>query len=97
MQLSHHLQLTIAAVYELSWPSVQAYGTTALATMKLHHAVHHVGDQMATQGFPAQFQELWIERMVGYVKELVHGNANADPEITAVKVHLTKVAAARSR
>lgn len=64
--------------------------------MKLQHAVHDC-NQMTTQGFPAQVQELWSERVVGDVKELVHGNANTNPKITAVNVHLTGVVAARSR
>lgn len=73
--------------------NIQAYKGTALATLKLHYALEHVATQMACLGFLFKFQEYWIERMVHEVKDDVHGNANVNPEVTAVKVLLCRVAA----
>lgn len=68
-----------------------------MSTIKLHYALYHVADQMATLGFLYKFQEYWIERMVGYVKDSIHGNSTRCPEVTFAKVHLTKLAAAHCR
>lgn len=76
---------------------MQAYRGTALATLKLHYALHHVGDQMACLGHLDKFQEYWVERMVHELKALTRGNASRNAEVTFVKVLLCARAAASSR
>lgn len=78
-------------------PSVQAYQGTALCTIKLHYAMHHVPVIMASHGFLHKFQELWIERMVADVKDSIHGNAKQRVENTYVHVELCRRAATESR
>lgn len=76
---------------------MQAYQGTALSTIKLHYARFHMGDLMASHGFLDKFQEYWIERMVGDVKDCIHGNARQKMEATYVRVHLCRRGAVRSR
>ena len=76
---------------------LQAYQGTALSTIKLHFARYHVADLMASHGFLDKFQEYWIERMVGDVKESIHGNAKHNVESTYVRVHLCRRGATKSR
>lgn len=76
---------------------MQAYGGTALATLKLHYARCHVADQMATHGFLDKFQEYWVERMIGDIQDSVNRNARHNAELTYVKIQLCRRAAIRSR
>ena len=52
---------------------------------------------MASHGFLDKFQEYWIERMVGDVKDSIHGNAKHHVESTYVRVHLCRRGATKSR
>ena len=52
---------------------------------------------MASQGTLDKMQEYWIERMVGDIKDLVHGNATHNSDVTAVKVLLCRMAARKCR
>lgn len=95
-QLHVHLYMYTCAQGHAK-PCFQAYGATAISTIKLHLALHHIGDQMATHGSLDKLQEYWIERMVGYVTDSIHGNSKVHPEATFSKVHLTRSAVIRCR
>lgn len=75
---------------------VQTYGGK-LATFKLHCAARHIPDQLRCCGPGAHHLELWIERMVGYMKEDVRARVRQFPELTFVKGHLMHRATLRRR
>lgn len=70
------------------YTTVQAFRHTAISTYKLHVAVNHIGDIIATHGLLDKFQEYWIERMVGFVTRTLDGNSTVSPEVSFVKILL---------
>ncbi len=51
-----------------------------LATPNLHHALCVLTDQAIEWGDTIQFNELWVERMIGFVKQGVKYKAVRDSE-----------------
>ena len=82
LQLLHHAS------------GMQTFGGK-LATKKLHDVTRHLADQLRCQGPGAHHLELWIERMVGYLKRRVRSRVRQHPELTFVNDHLLWLAALR--
>lgn len=76
---------------------MQAFDGVALLTYKLHLAIRHLFDQIGCQGPGAGVLELWIERMILYLKSEVRDKVRENPEVIFMNDHLLAEAAAKAR